>query len=324
LKAISEQTFASAHELERGLIEAALKDTLVLTETSRLARRVLHCFRMERIRQGEKGWRTPAVLSFNRWVKNTFDRLWQPNRPLSRLGSLRLWQEATLRVPPPEGLNLGPSLYLQLQETFDLLTRHGQDFAGPPKGQILADWRREVSRHFLNLLNIHQFVPWTGLLDTVRKAVEEGKVVLPATIVLAGFDEFSPAEQALVQGLGKKSKLSLWLAEQRPGKETEVLVYATPDQECQAVCAEVLREWNRGKKNLGVVFLDSDYFERIRRCLEEMTDREERPSDGLRYNLTFGRPFLPILFFKRPWFPSVSWRTPCPDNFFRLSWSLPI
>ncbi|MEW6377736.1 MAG: hypothetical protein AB1502_18355 [Thermodesulfobacteriota bacterium] len=48
---VSEQEFTSAFELEQALIEAASRGELVLTATSRLSRRLLHCFRLEKIQE---------------------------------------------------------------------------------------------------------------------------------------------------------------------------------------------------------------------------------------------------------------------------------
>jgi ATP-dependent helicase/nuclease subunit B len=287
---ISDQAFSSALELEQALVEAASKGELVLTATSRLSRRVLHCFRLERIKGKEQGWKTPTIFGFNRWVMNAFELLWEPFRPLSRLAALGLWDEATLGVEMMEGLRRGPFLYLQLQDSFDILMRSGQALVGSPSGHTLADWRREVFKHFLVLLEKNRYIPWGNILKRVGEAAAEGRISLPENIILAGFNELSPMEETLVESMSERSKVNLYRASKSPDENVKVRVYATPEQECQSVCAEVINSWNNGQKRLGVVFLDQDYFRLFKQSIEELADREPRPPDALRYNLTMGTP----------------------------------
>src|SRR4030042_6520635 len=112
----SDQIFPSAFELEKALVEASSRGDLVLTSTARLSRRVLHCFRLERIKRKEQGWKTPTVFGFNRWVRNAFESLWEPYRPLSRSADLSLWDEAKQGRELEEGLGRGTSLYKPLHE----------------------------------------------------------------------------------------------------------------------------------------------------------------------------------------------------------------
>jgi len=245
---------------------------------------------LERIKRKDQGWKTPTVFGFNRWVRNAFESLWEPYRPLSRSAALRLWDEATHGVELVEGLRRGPFLYQQLQDSFDLLMRSGQPLVGPASGHILPDWRRGVFGHFLALLEKNQYIPWGNILKRVGEAVQEGRITLPEHILLAGYDEFSPMEETLVDSMARRSKVTLYRASKSPDENVKARVYATPEQECQAVCAEVINFWNNGQKRLGVVFLDGDYFKFIKQFFEELVDRQERPSDALRYNLTMGTP----------------------------------
>lgn len=309
-----DKTFVSAAEMETALTEAAEGDALILTATSRLARRVLHAYRLSKIHGSAKGWKTPSVSSFNRWVKNTFDQFWEPVRPLSKLAALRLWQEAVRKVPLPEGLNEGPFLYLELQRAFDTLTRHRQEVTGSPAGYPLADWRREVSRHFIDLLEDSQYISWGEVLERLGKTAEKGRIGLPERIILTGFDLLSPIEETLVKILSERSNVSHWRAEKTLDKDSKVRVYATPEQECRAVCAEILSAWNDGQKELGLIFLDQNHFALIRQCFEELTDREERPPGALRYNLTLGTPLSEHPLFQTAMIPLRLQGEPAPNR----------
>ena len=245
---------------------------------------------MEKIKGKGQGWKAPTVSGFNRWIINAFESLWEPYRPLSRLAALRLWEEATEAVELVEGLRRGPFLYQQLQDSFDLLMRSRQPLVGSASGHILPDWRRGVFEHFLALLEKNQYIPWGNILKRVGEGVEEGRITLPDNIILAGYEEFSPLEETLVESMARRSKVILYRVSKSPDENVKVRVYATPEQECQAVCAEVIHSWNKGQKQLAVVLLDLDYFKLTKQFFEELVDRQERPSDALRYNLTMGTP----------------------------------
>jgi len=312
---ISDQIFSSALEFEKALVEAASKGDLVLTSTARLSRRVLHCFRLERIKGKEQGWKTPSVFGFNRWIRNAFESLWEPYRPLTRLAGLRLWDEATQGIELVEELRRGPFLYQQLQDSFDLLMRSGQPLVGSARGHILPDWRRGVLGHFLALLEKNQYIPWGNILKRVGEAVEEGRITLPENIILAGYDEFSPMEEILVESMARRSKVALYRAFKSPDENVETRVYATPEQECQAVCAQVINSWNNGQKRLAVVLLDQDYFRLIKQFLEELVDRQERSSDALRYNLTMGTPLSEHPLFQTALLPLSLLDEPQPNPY---------
>jgi len=245
---------------------------------------------LEKIKGKGQGWKTPTVSGFNRWIINAFESLWEPYRPLSRLAALRLWEEATEAVELVEGLRRGPFLYQQLQDSFDLLMRSGQPLVGSASGHILPDWRRGVFECFLALLEKNQYIPWGNILKRVGEAVKEGRITLPDNIILAGYEESSPLEETLVESIARRSKVILYRVSKSPDENVKVRVYATPEQECQAVCAEVINSWNKGQKQLAVVLLDLDYFKLTKQFFEELVDRQERPSDALRYNLTMGTP----------------------------------
>jgi hypothetical protein len=152
--------FSSAIELESELVKSAKSGALVLTATGRLSRRILHCFRLKKVEEGTPGWETPAVFSLNRWLKDVFDTLWMQSRPLTKMDALHLWHEAVRRVTPLTGLDLSPSLYLELQRTFDVLSRHQFQIGrkSSSENHPLVNWRRNVSLHFMNFLEEKHFL----------------------------------------------------------------------------------------------------------------------------------------------------------------------
>jgi len=291
--------FPSAGQFECAAIQAAAEGTLVLCATARLARRLLHRYRQARMTDGTHGWETPPVQSFRGWIHETYKSLWPPRRPLSPALSLRLWHEAVQGGPVPGSLIVQPALYRQLQASLDTLLETGLDPVGNAGdhrlagNHRLAGFRREVTGRFLALAEREGIALWRDIVMTVSAAIADGRATIPQHTILAGFDDVSPLEQALRDALATRSKTAIWRSEAETRPTTRVRLYATPEQECRAVCAEVLRTWNEGDKNLAVVFADRAWFGLLKRCFDDLAGLE-RPDfvHAIRYNLTIGTPLI--------------------------------
>ncbi len=295
---MDERTFDSAEDFEQALVEEARDGAAVLTARGRLARRVLHRFRLERMREGLSGWTSPPIYGLRRWVRIRHQELWEPGRPLMKAAALRLWHRTVADVPPPEGLAPSPAVYLQLQDAFDLLGEQGMPEGRPDAPADLAQWRARVSRLFRDRLRSEGLWPWQAVVGSVVGAVGDGRLALPDRIVLAGFSRPTPLEESLFSALGARAELVAFTPRRASGPAPGVAVYATPEQECLAVSAQVLNAWNAGLKRLGVVVLDPAYPPVVARCLDELAAGEPLEKDALRYNLTVGVPLVDHPLFR--------------------------
>lgn len=290
--AMEERDFTSALELEEACRRAAARGTLVLGSTGRLARRLLHRYRQAAIAKGRPGWETPPVMSFRGWVSLMHQSLWSEGTPLTRTSSLTLWHEAAAGVDPPAGLVVTPSLYLGLQDALDALADRALPLQPAASGLPLPDWRRAVSARFLRQAARRRRVRWTDVLRAVGQAVEGKGAGGAEALILAGFDQLTPVESDFVERLARRRPVSLWRTGPARPPGCRVRVYASPEQECRAVCEEVLESWNGGSKNLGVVCLDRELMPVLRRCFDELAGEDRRPDleREVRYNLTAGSP----------------------------------
>jgi len=315
---IRQETYATAAELERTCVEGALGGSLVLAGRGRLARRLLHRCRMARIATGTGAWESPLVFGLARWVREVHQLLWVERRPPAPADVLALWHRACLREPPPEGVPPGPGLCLMLQDAFDRMERYGIPAVAEAEGYALPAWRARVTRAFLTSIPRQGFAPWGAVIGTVTRAVRNGKVDLPGRIAAVCFDDPSPHEADLLEAFSDRAELSLLsISAERAGHR--IRVYPTPDQECAAVAAEAVEAWNRGERDLAVVFLDDAYRPRLASCFEDLAAREKRPEGALRYNLTMGTPLaehplyrtamlpLRIVSERRPGSLAASW-----------------
>jgi ATP-dependent helicase/nuclease subunit B len=290
LHELSREDFRTAASLESSCVEAAMDGALVLAGHGRLARRILHLCRLRLKESAADGWISPAVFALNRWVRSAHDFLWETSRPLGKAAALRLWHDCAAREEPPSGLSLSPSVYLQLQSTFDLLERHRLAVALEGDGAPLAEWRQRVTRRFRESLAAGGFAPWAEVVDAVRLAVRHGGIGVPSKVLLAGFDDPTPLENTLFEALSEVADVNFCEVRSEAPAGNAVRLFASPEQECMAVSAEVLEEWNLGRRKLGVVFLESGYGDRMGTCLDVLAAGEVLREGSLRYNLTQGTP----------------------------------
>lgn len=279
----------TALEMQRASTEAAREGALVLCATGRLARRYLHAYRMEALARDLKAWETPLIFSLSRWARATYQRLWEPRRPLVPAASLRLWHEVIQAVPPPEGLEATPSLYSQLQDALDLLEAY-RIREVPDCAEALASWRARASEEFRRRLEQEDLVSFAGQVEAVRTALSGGTLALPGRVILAGFDLLRPMDASLAEALDARTSSELWRAMRPADPGSGVRLFASPEQEALGVAAEVLDAWNAGRKELAVIPLDALSGGLLARCLEELVAGESLPEGALRYNVAGGLP----------------------------------
>jgi len=287
---IRETTLESARDLEERCVEAALDGALVLAGHGRLARRILHLCRMRRIAEGRTGWESPRVHAFRRWVRQAHESLWEPCRPLSAALSLRLWHEACEAEPPPEPLAPGPDLYRSLQDAHDLLEAFRIRPQPEDAGHSLPAWRARATARFRASASAEGAASWGAVAESVSEAVRAGRLDLPERILLTGFDELKPLESALIDTLSERTEVLRLEAVRASGGEAAVRTYATPEQECRAVAAEVLDTWNSGVKNIAVLFFEESYGDLLGRSFTDLAAGEPRPENAIRYNIVRGVP----------------------------------
>ncbi len=284
-----ELIFERAEELEARCAEAAMDGDLVLAARGRLARRVIHRYRLARI-GAASGWASPQVFGLEHWIRSVHEGLWEERRPMGGAAALRLWCAAAAREPAPGGLSLSPSLYLQLQESDELLQGRRVSAQPESRGDELPAWRARVTRRFRRLAVSEGWATSHDRVEAVCGALAAGRVALPARIVLAGFDDPAPVAEAIAEAIASRARLVRWRAGAPPAEGTRVRVFPVPLQECQAVAAEALDAWNGGQRRLGIAFFGREYGDLLARCLDELAAGAPLREGALRYNLTQGTP----------------------------------
>ncbi len=284
------EPFQSAVEMEKAALDAAAAGALVLVPTSRLAKRYRHAWRLRQMEAGDPtAWKTPDILNFHGWLRRLHQGLWEERQPIPKAVQLRLWKQACEETPDNPGLALDLALYEELQRTYDRLSRSALQGAGGG-GHRTQAWRQEVTRRFDRLSRAGGYEGWHDVVRAVRKAFDEDRLEIPRDIVLVLRDEPEPLDLALFETL-EGGGCTLEACSLAGDGDTPVCkVYATPEQECRAVCHAAMEAWNgsSGKSYLGIVAMDEDYFPLLATSLEELSGREPAKEGTGRFNLTRG------------------------------------
>lgn len=192
-------------KLQQDALAAAERGATVLTATGRLARHLLHRHRLGR---AASTFRRPGVLSLNSWMHRAWQGLWPQSALAPALSRLGLWQRAADLCPPPPPLAATLSLLSQLDETYEVLVRHGLDPARLAPGPPLAEWRAEVCAHFARLAAESGLMHPAHLPAKLAEAVSSGRLVPPPEMVLAAIQAPAPAEERLFAALAQTCRLT--------------------------------------------------------------------------------------------------------------------
>lgn len=283
----------SAAEIEAAAAEHAAKGYLVLTATGRLARRLLHRYRLARLLENKRVWDTPRIMAFRRFVVESHASLWDEFRPISRVGALRLWSRAAKEIPPPEGVAPTPALFAMLMDALDVVESSGLESIEAESSEALPAWRAEVSSHFLKLLRRDGLLTYRGVASRVARALREQEMLIARPVILVECERLSQVDALVAEALEAQpgGLIRVGASVSCGDRALRSRVWATPEQECRAVLAEILDAWNSGDRDMGLVYLDGSYRPLLSRLLGELAGNE--PVDlerSIRYNLAGGDP----------------------------------
>ena len=241
------------------VFDYARQGSTLVCASSRLARRLRHRFAQLQLSAGKKAWPTPDILPWGAWLQ----RCWQdsingPDRDLMLLSGeqeIFLWQRLIRKT--------AASRLLQLTAT----GRQAHD-----AWRRVRDWRIPVfpAGCYLNEDAI-AFREWSaayqqqcreqGLIDQtcIPELLVEQAVRPPTSVsvVLAGFDDLTPLQQYLIDGLGRAGVDIKCLTPVTGNPVVNGFGLADRDAEIRAAAMWARRLLERGNEdNIGIVVRD--------------------------------------------------------------------
>ena len=268
-------------------------DRLYLTSTGRLARDLNRRFRLQCLREGKEGWEPLRAMTLNGWLDRTWSELWPEEIPAPDLYRLSLWKELARRIEPPSPLTADPDLCAILDETFGVMVRHNLDPASGFPSTPLVEWRREISAAFRKSLEATGLFHPSGLTVLLRRAIMDGKVILPDRIALAGFESPAPVERDLFSAIEKHSDVEYMSPPVREPERIEALALPSPEQEVIFLVHRLVQDARTiPLHRIGVIVPDMDrYAKELERKLRDVTGTLP-PRGSSWFNMTKGVPLL--------------------------------
>ncbi len=281
-------------DFQTALLSACQPGTLILTSGGRLARHLKHRYRESQIIAGKMGWTSPDILTLNAWIWKAWNMTWPSTRPLSYLNCLALWKQASSRVPPPDPFLPDLKLFQALDETYTVLVRHGLPTEGSPASatQLLA-WRQEIMESFEALAkDLKSFHP--ALLPVhLARAIREGAVRPPETVVLAAFEAPAPIEEALFECLASICMVRRIDLPAGTPQKIEGVVMPSRKQEVAWLTRQLVIDAQTIPLNrIGVVVPDTEkYVPYISQVFQEIMGKAFDQTLSA-YNISIGTPLL--------------------------------
>ncbi|MBT8419272.1 MAG: hypothetical protein KJO08_00260, partial [Gammaproteobacteria bacterium] len=190
-----------------------------ITVNQRLARALRNTFDAERLSEGLLSWETPDILPFSAWLQ----RSWEEYRDRSKkplpvlLGPFQehaLWDRIIRETQEPTEVAL-----LQVSSA----AQHAMDAWARIKGwrvpeqEYRAPWDEDArafshwAKVFVRLCRTHNWTDPGSALDALIEAIRAKEIDIPKRFILAGFDEFTPRQQDLLETLGNSgTQITHW------------------------------------------------------------------------------------------------------------------
>ncbi|MBE9531762.1 MAG: hypothetical protein IME98_03040, partial [Proteobacteria bacterium] len=202
------------------MIEKLRIGALVCTGSQRLARHISASYDSSMLIEGLKAWETPKVSEFKTWLASIITdeahHLLDCSL-LSRGMALALWEEVLIKdsLFTKDGLALPrkkSSLITLSYEAYELLKEYkanlpSKNFYLTQEVSALKRWLASYER----LLKDKGFISPPEVLPIVSRLIESGEIELQGELILAGFEEITPALASFIETLkGVGVSVSFW------------------------------------------------------------------------------------------------------------------
>ena len=195
--------------------KAVEQGATVLAASKRLSRVLIEWFTAQQRIQGKSVWKTPDILPWGAFL----NRLWREwllsgnaTAPLLLSPTLELavWENVVRESPEGRDLLQIPETAEKAMESWELMHAYRLplrvgEFGASEDCAVFATWAKEFERR----LKKNDWLEQARLPDVIASLLHDGKIQVPQTVYLAGFDEFTPQQKALLGAMGDTREFSL-------------------------------------------------------------------------------------------------------------------
>ncbi len=239
---ISHQFFYTSAELQDFLLTQP-PESLVIVPHMRLAHQVWRRQRLTAQAAGRAAWEPVTMTTLSGWLQQLWNRVWLPVRLAGTLERLVLWLQAMAETPSEEGIKADLSWAARLDEAYDLCQRYCLPAPDGLEAQSpLITWRQVVFQKFATLLAERGLITAAALPSLLRRALDQGDLLLPAQIVLVGLETPPPGEQQWLEAVARQRPVLQVHLAGRQESEVSLRGVPLPDrrQEMEWVAAQIL------------------------------------------------------------------------------------
>lgn len=290
--------------IPESILQAIVRGATILTGNARAARRLQLDYARHQRTLGHTAWTTPLIHDWRAWIHD----LWQqwsfdnPDAPilLTSLQEASLWKTAqgadALAVVSAESLAaLAQQAYALLCD-YDALASLGHPWFEPD-----AERFRHWAHSFQRICTEKNYLSPTRLTHHLTAAARNGKFILPAEILLTGFDRLTPAQQSLLNALQEQGVQLKTLDPGPPRAQIQALVFPSEQAELES-CAHGLRRQLQSNPQARLAVLCANVEQRrgaidrtFRRILTPQIDASpSAPSPRAIYEFTLGQPIATV------------------------------
>jgi probable DNA repair protein len=248
--------------MNEAIIAALQAGTTLVTASQRLARHLASTYGSAQQAQGAVVWEAPDILPWQQWL----ERFWQesfglldantPQLLLSDFQEQTLWEEA-IRAADSEPLLQVPAAARSAREAWQLL--HAWKLSIPRSQEsasedvsAFARWSKAYGQRCTD----GHWLDSARLPDSVRNAIAAGRLSPPRNLIIAGFDELTPQQDAL---LGAVRAAGVTVTPLTPAEQTARVARVGYDDrraEIHAAAAWARAALEAGQTRIGVVVPD--------------------------------------------------------------------
>ena len=207
----------------------------LLTSNQRLSRFRISNYEIRQLQSGKTAWHTPHILPWSAWLRQQWQQfgngVW-----LSTKQEALLWRDCILSDTATQILNT-KALSKQAMEAWNILSDFQIDSAclenaGEEHASLLR-WGKNVTSKSEHILQ-HQV-----LNHLTATTLNQSSHTLPCTIILDGFDDFSPAQSAYLKQLEVIGYQIFEVQNDAPSANTSIFAYTDSETELRGVCEKI-------------------------------------------------------------------------------------
>ncbi|MBI5642238.1 MAG: PD-(D/E)XK nuclease family protein [Deltaproteobacteria bacterium] len=281
------------------------KGAPVLTVNKRLARHVRMEFDSIMRASGHSAWPTPLIIPLSAWVSSLWENSKESRPLLSDTRAKALWEKIILNDRALLGFGLlnPQGLAVTSFDAYSLIREYAISF---PRDDIyLTGEARALKRwivEFEGAVKGLGFLDRLSIPDEVAGLIGRGQVDLPGTVIIAGFDEFTPRTSRLIRAL-EKAGLNIVYWPDEPGSLSEkelsgaaVTIRPCEDEAAEAVqAARWIRTLGTGAR-IGIIVPELNKYRDtiIREFAAELNPRSVLPGSLKKdvFNISLGTPLI--------------------------------